>query len=86
VYFQKFAQSLSFLFVDLDRDDSSQAELVNGIKAAATCVLEHNAVIKSFENLGLRRLPIRLFGNDMQTYREGQYVYRSHSTFARVSC
>ena len=45
-----------------------------GIKAAATCILDHNGVIKSFENLGLRRLPIRLIANDMQTYREGQYV------------
>ena len=43
-----------------------------GIKAAATCVLEHNAIIKSFENLGLRRLPISLTGNDTQVYREGQ--------------
>ena len=31
-------------------------------------------LFKSFENLGLRRLPIRLIGNDMQAYREGQYV------------
>jgi hypothetical protein len=45
-----------------------------GIKAAATCILDHNGIIKSFENLGLRRLPIRLAGNDMQIYREGQYV------------
>jgi ribosomal protein S6 len=45
-----------------------------GIKAAATCILDHNGVIKSFENLGLRRLPIRLIGNDTQLYREGQYV------------
>jgi ribosomal protein S6 len=45
-----------------------------GIKAAATCILDHNGIVKSFENLGLRRLPIRLVGNDMQTYREGQYV------------
>jgi len=45
-----------------------------GIKAAATCILDNNGIIKSFENLGLRRLPIRLIGNDMQMYREGQYV------------
>ncbi len=45
-----------------------------GIKAAATCILDHNGIIKSFENLGLRRLPIRLTGNDMQSYRDGQYV------------
>ncbi len=45
-----------------------------GIKAAATYILDNNGVIKSFENLGLRRLPIRLIGNDMQIYREGQYV------------
>ena len=43
-----------------------------GIKAAANCVLENQGVIKSFENLGLRRLPIRLYGTDMQVYREGQ--------------
>ena len=51
-----------------------QAELIAGIKAASTCILDHNGVIKSFENLGLRRLPLRLTGNDMQDYREGQYV------------
>lgn len=45
-----------------------------GVKSAATCILEHNGIIKSFENLGLRRLPIRLIGNDAQVYREGQYV------------
>jgi ribosomal protein S6 len=51
-----------------------------GIKAAATCILDHNGIIKSFENLGLRRLPIRLIGNDMQVYREGQYVLLNSSS------
>jgi len=51
-----------------------------GIKAAATCILDHNGIIKSFENLGLRRLPIRLLGNDMQVYREGQYVLLNSSS------
>ncbi|UJR16190.1 hypothetical protein I4U23_003100 [Adineta vaga] len=50
-------------------------ELMTGIKAAASCILDHNGTIKSFENLGLRRLPIRLFGNDMQVYRDGHYVF-----------
>ncbi|CAF0841378.1 unnamed protein product [Rotaria sp. Silwood1] len=50
-------------------------ELMMGIKAAATCILDHNGVIKSFENLGLRRLPIRLIGNDAQIYREGHYIF-----------
>jgi ribosomal protein S6 len=45
---------------------------MTGIKAAATCILDHHGIIKSFENLGLRRLPIRLMGNDTQTYRDGQ--------------
>ncbi len=52
-----------------------------GIKAAATCILDNNGVIKSFENLGLRRLPIRLTGNDMQNYREGQYVLLNNCFF-----
>lgn len=74
VYLQELAKSKfdwKELFVDV-RLSSLQTELITGIKAAATCVLEHNGIIKSFENLGLRRLPSRLVANDMQTYREGQ--------------
>ncbi|CAF1104835.1 unnamed protein product [Didymodactylos carnosus] len=50
-------------------------ELVSSIKAAANCILENGGIIKSFENLGLRRLPHRLFGKNMLTYREGHYVF-----------
>jgi len=35
----------------------------------------YNGVIKSFENLGLRRLPMRLYGKDRMIYREGHYVF-----------
>lgn len=56
-----------------------QPELMMGIKAAATCILDHNGIIKSFENLGLRRLPISLTANDTQTHREGQYVFGRNS-------